>query len=103
VAVFMLYALSVMAGTLEQVGYILRNQALISTGIVTSLLMPADSLYRKMVHLALPGAQAGLASSFLGPFGSAGEPSLWMLIYAGLYVVFFLSMAVWTFSKRDIS
>jgi ABC-type transport system involved in multi-copper enzyme maturation permease subunit len=102
VAVFMLYALSIMGGTLEQFGYILRNEILINTGIVSSLLMPADSLYRKMVHLMLPGAGASLSSSFLGPFGSSGEPSVWMLLYAALYVIAFLALAVRTFSRRDI-
>ena len=58
VMVFMLYALSVMGGVLEQIGYYLRNDSLIDSGILTSLLMPADSLYRKMVHYLLPVRRA---------------------------------------------
>jgi Cu-processing system permease protein len=103
VMVFMLYALSVMGGVLEQIGYYLRNDSLIDSGILASLLMPADSLYRKMVHYLLPGAESGLAAGFLGPFGSLGEPSVWMMVYAVLYVAMFLGLAVKSFSKRDIA
>lgn len=102
VLTFMLYALSVMGGTLEQIGHILANEALVNAGIVSSLIMPADSLYRKMVSLTMSGVEAGLAAGFLGPFGSLGEPSVWMLVYAVAYVALFLALAVRAFSKRDI-
>lgn len=99
---FMLYALSVMGGTLEQIGHLLANEALINAGIVSSLIMPADSLYRKMAGLTMRGVNLGLVDDFLGPFGSMAEPSVWMLFYTAGYMVFFLAMAVRAFSKRDI-
>ena len=102
VMTLMLYALSVMGGILEQIGYFLGNDSLVNAGIVTSLIMPADSLYRKMVHYVLPGGESSLAAGFLGPFGSLGEPSVWMIAYAGLYVAGFLALAVRVFSRRDI-
>lgn len=102
IIVFMLYALSILGGTMEQIGYVLRNNVLINTGIVTSLAMPADSLYRKIVNVSLPSGATGLTSGFLGPFGSAGEPSIWMVVYATLYVAGMVALAVRVFSRRDI-
>jgi len=103
VMTFMLFAFSVMGGTLEQIGYVLGNESLVNAGILTSLIMPADSLYRKMVHYVLARADSVLAAGFLGPFGSLSEPSVWMMVYACLYVAGFLALAVRSFSKRDIS
>ena len=41
-------------------------------------------------------------ASMLGPFGSMSEPSAWMLLYTGLYILCFLVLAVRIFSKRDL-
>jgi len=41
-------------------------------------------------------------ASMLGPFGSMSEPSAWMLLYTGLYMLSFLALAVRIFSRRDI-
>ncbi|MGE5579447.1 MAG: ABC transporter permease subunit [Bacillota bacterium] len=103
VMTFMLYAFSVMGGTLEQIGYFLGNKSVVNAGILASLIMPADALYRKIVHYLMPGAESGLAAGFLGPFGSMSEPSVWMMVYAVLYVAGFLALAVRSFSKRDIA
>lgn len=102
IIVFMLYALSIMGGSLEQIGYILKNDILVNTGIVTSLMMPADSIYRKMVNLTLPGAGGGLTSTFLGPLGSSAEPSVWMVLYAVVYTAGLVALAMRVFAKRDI-
>ena len=103
IAAFMLYALSIMGGTVEQLGYLLEKDVLINVGIVTSLVMPADSLYRKMVNLTLSSASAGLVSTgFLGPFGSSGEPSAYMVVYALAYVMALVAAATAVFSRRDI-
>ncbi|MDR3542061.1 MAG: ABC transporter permease subunit [Desulfosporosinus sp.] len=102
IAVFMLYMLGVLGGMIEQIGFMLKNQTLIQMGIIASLIMPADSIYRKIVSKVLSAPGVNLSTYLLGPFGSGSEPSFYMLIYAGLYVTLFLALAVRTFSKRDI-
>ncbi len=97
IAVFMLYSIGILGGMMEQIGYITKTQTLVNVGIVSSLIMPTDSVYRKIVSMVLP------ASNFLGPFGSAVEPSVWMLLYTGIYVLTFLALAIGYFSRRDIS
>lgn len=102
IAVFMLYAVGVVGGMLEQIGHLAGSQTLVNIGIISSLIMPADAIYRKIVHtlLAVPGLP--MSSYMLGPFGSNSEPSAWMLAYTGLYILVFLFLAVRTFSRRDI-
>jgi len=102
IVVFMLYMLGVLGGMIEQIGFMLKNQTLMQMGIISSLIMPADSLYRKTVSSVLSVPGVNLSAYFLGPFGSGSEPSFYMLIYTGLYVIAFLTLAAWTFSNRDI-
>lgn len=99
---FMLYAVGVVGGMLEQIGHLAQSQVLVNIGIVSSLVMPADSVYRKIVYTLLSAPGASFSSLMMGPFGSVSEPSVWMLVYTGLYVLFFLSMALRIFTRRDI-
>jgi len=99
---FMLYAVGVVGGMMEQIGYLAKSQVLVDIGIASSLLMPADSVYRKTVYTLMSAPSASLSSMMLGPFGSVSEPSVWMLVYTGFYIVFFLAMASLIFSRKDI-
>ncbi len=103
VVMFMLYAVSIIGGMVEQIGWLINNATLQQTGILASLIMPVDALYRKIVHLLMnPAANPLQALQQMGPFGSMSEPSVWMVVYAVLYVIFFAGMAVYLFGKRDI-
>jgi ABC-type transport system involved in multi-copper enzyme maturation permease subunit len=103
VVMFMLYAVSIIGGMVEQIGWLIRNAGLQQAGIVTSLIMPVDSLYRKIVHLLLSPADNPVNMLHqMGPFGSMAEPSIWMVFYVILYIVFFTGLAVYSFSKKDL-
>ncbi|KLU58647.1 ABC-2 family transporter protein [Peptococcaceae bacterium CEB3] len=102
IAVFMLYAVGWLGGMIEQVGYLLKNGTLIHLGILSSLIMPADALYRKIIATVQSGAARSLTGNFLGPFGVQAEPSVWMLLYTGLYILCFVLAAVGRFNRRDI-
>lgn len=45
---FALYALAVVGGMIEQVGALLNSTSAMYAGVITSLLLPADSLYRRL-------------------------------------------------------
>ncbi|KFI34548.1 hypothetical protein HY00_00975, partial [Peptococcaceae bacterium SCADC1_2_3] len=49
VLAFALYAMAVMGGMMEQIGAMMDNTAAIYAGVVTSLLLPADAVYRRLV------------------------------------------------------
>lgn len=102
ISVFMLYAVGVVGGMLEQIGAMASSQTLVNIGILSSLTMPADAIYRKIAHTLLSVPGASFSSYMMGPFGSSSEPSAWMLAYTGLYILGFLLLALRTFARRDI-
>ncbi|MEW6459142.1 MAG: ABC transporter permease subunit [Bacillota bacterium] len=109
VVVFILYGVSMVGGILEQIGALLDRAghsaapALVNTGIVTSLILPVDALYR-LASFSLLAKSGQLWGGFggLGPFGAASVPSNWMVAYAGLYLAAFLWLAARTFRKKDV-
>ncbi|MGE5507215.1 MAG: ABC transporter permease subunit [Chitinophagales bacterium] len=103
VVMFSLYALSLIGGVLEQVAGFTQSSALTTAGIVTSLVIPADSLYRKAVSLALAAQDNPLNGLImLGPFGAQSAPSIWMLLYVGLYLLACVGLTLLVFGRRDL-
>ena len=99
---FLLSAVGVVGGMLEQIGYLAKSQVLVNIGIVSSLVMPADSVYRKIVYTLLSAPGVSFSSYMMGPFGSVSEPSAWMMLYTGFYILVFLAMALRIFARRDM-
>ncbi len=100
-AVFLLYSLAVIGGFTEQIGAIIRSQKAINVGIITSLIMPSDAIYRKMISLVLP-SQIAVIPQALGPFGSMSVPSTWMVVYSVGYFLLLLLLAGYIFARRDV-
>jgi ABC-type transport system involved in multi-copper enzyme maturation permease subunit len=100
VMTFMLFGLAFMGGLVEQVGALIRNPAAVNVGIVSSLIMPADSLWKKATAYFQPG---DVTNPFeLGPFAAITEPSNLMVAYAVVYLVALLAFALWSFSRRNL-
>ncbi|BCV21024.1 ABC transporter permease [Moorella sp. Hama-1] len=112
VLAFALYAIAVVGGMMEQIGALIENTtATIYTGVVTSLILPADAIYRRLVATVVDRLPAGNGQdiprfinpqSMLGPFGSQSTPSDWMLLYTLVYIVILLAAAVYVFNRRDV-
>ncbi|WP_214658650.1 ABC transporter permease [Candidatus Formimonas warabiya] len=98
----MLFIIGAVGGMVEQIGSILEKGSLMNIGIVTSLLMPADALYRKMIFSLLTGPTHPLDIFSFNPFACRYPPSNMMVIYTIIYGIFFLVAAVRMFSQRDI-
>lgn len=105
VAVMMLYLVGIVGGIIEQVGMLIKNTSLVNAGIITSLLIPVDALYRKSVELLLGGADnplQAMAMNTLGPLGSLSSPSRWMMVYVLLYLVLFIWGSIRVFNRKDL-
>lgn len=101
VVVFMLYGLAFIAGWIEQIGAMLRNEAAVNTGIVVSLLVPSEAMWKRAAYLMQPPFLSNLGLDAT-PFGAASTPSPLMVGYAALYVFVALAIAVRLFSRRDL-
>jgi len=103
IAVFALYVVGFIGGTVEQVGTLIDNAVMVRIGIVSSLVMPADALYRKMVAVLTASTTDPLAAvRQMGPLGSLSEPSVWMIVYTLLYTGIALLAAIRFFNARDL-
>lgn len=98
-AVFGMYGLAFVGGWVEQIGSYMNSPAAVQIGIVSSLLLPSEALWRRASHL-----MASPLMQYFGdnPFVSRSVPSDAMVIYAGVYLLVVLLIAVRRFSKRDL-
>lgn len=99
VLVFGLFGLAFIGGWIEQIGSVLDNQTAIEVGIISSLILPSEALWKRAAF----EMQTTLARTFgLSPFISSSVPSLAMIVYAVLYTGVALTLALWLFSRRDL-
>jgi len=96
--VFGLYGLAFIGGWVEQFGAILQNDTAIKVGIITSLIIPSESLWRRAAF----EMQTPLTGTFGSPFTTTSVPSPLMITYAFLYLIVILVFAVRIFQKRDL-
>ncbi len=100
--VFGLWGLAFIGGFVEQIGALVNNPSVVNIGIVSSLILPTEAVFRRAAYLmSNPAAQAlgGLAS---GPLFVVSVPSSAMVVYALLYLVALLGLAVRQFGRRDL-
>lgn len=97
--VFGLYGLSFIGGWIEQIGAAIHNDTAVKVGIVTSLIIPSETLWRRAAF----EMQTPLASVLgVSPFGATSVPSVLMVIYSVLYLISALALAIRIFQKRDL-
>jgi Cu-processing system permease protein len=94
-----LYGLAFVGGWIEQFGSLRHVQACIDLGIVSSLIMPTDALWRRAAFRFQPPL---IGAAGVGPFSGTLMPSNAMVIYAVLYAVLALLLAQVLFSRRDL-
>lgn len=97
--VFGLYGLAFIGGWIEQFGVIFKNQVAVKIGIITSLIIPSEVLWRRAAF-EMQSLFAGV--NFTTPFGAFSVPSMLMVVYAVVYLAVALYAAVRIFRKRDL-
>lgn len=102
IVLLILYAIALVGGMVEQFGSLFDNQTMINIGILTSLAMPSDVLWKFASYLSQPPVTGLQLTQFLGPFAVLNPPSMAMVVYAGLYTLAALAAASTVFSRRDL-
>jgi ABC-type transport system involved in multi-copper enzyme maturation permease subunit len=96
-----LYGIGMIGGVLEQVGSFTGKEQLINIGIITSLMMPLDALYRKMLFTLFVTSDPGQISLLTGQLTAGNQPSIWMLVYTLFYGAISLWGAAKLFTLKD--
>jgi len=99
VVLFMVYGLAFIGGWVEQIGSVFESEAAVRVGIITSLLMPVEALWRRAAYLV---QQSGMGIGELTPFAAFSPPSAAMVGYGVVYAVVALLLAMRSFSRRDL-
>lgn len=102
IVLIILYGIGFIGGFIEQLGALMEKASLINFGIISSLIFPIDSLFRRMTIGLFDTADDPLSFASQGMFGSVSSPSDAMLIYTFLYGALGLWLAIRKFSARDL-
>lgn len=105
--VFFAFGVAWLAGLVEFIGTAINNTGMQNVGVVTSLLIPSDALWRgASAALSSPAvlAVAGMAGEGIDevPFLSTSLPSAALLTWSLLYVPVLLMFAIRKFGRRDL-
>lgn len=100
VVVFMLYGGAMLGGLLENLGSILNIQSLINIGVITSLVLPSDVIWRLASSLLQPDSSLRFDAPI--PLAVASPPSNAMVAYAAAYVLVLIGGAVLSFRRKDL-
>jgi len=97
--VFGLYGMAFIGGWVEQFGSLFQSQTAIDIGIITSLIIPSESLWRRAAF-EMQSPLSGVLG--ISPFGTISVPSTLMIVYAVVYLVVVTLVALRTFNQRDL-
>jgi len=97
--VFGLYGLAFIGGWIEQFGSMIQNQTAVKIGIITSLIIPSEALWRRAAF-EMQSPLSGVLG--MSPFAATSVPSLLMIFYAILYLILALILSIRTFQRRDL-
>jgi Cu-processing system permease protein len=94
-----LHGLAFLGGWIEQFGAMTQTQRAVNVGVIASVLMPSEALWRRAAF----EMQSPLASAMrISPFSTLSVPSTAMIFYAVIYLTIALVIAIRRFSLRDL-
>ena len=101
VLVFMLYGIAFVGSWVEQIGATpaFNSETAVQAGIIASLMMPSETMWRLASDLMQPLVVKNLGPS---PVTVFSKPSQAMVVYAIIYTVAFLAAALYQFNRRDL-
>jgi ABC-type transport system involved in multi-copper enzyme maturation permease subunit len=105
VITFSLFGVAWLAGIIELIGTQLSNEAMRTAGIVTSLVVPSDALWRGASYYLQSPSIIALAGQDIGtgnPFTGSAPPTTALVVWSVGYVVVLLAIAAWRMRHRDL-
>jgi Cu-processing system permease protein len=106
VVTFCLFGLAWLAGIIEVIGQEVGSDAMRTIGIVTSLVIPSDALWRgASFYLQTPSALALAGASDIAqanPFAGGAPPTSSLIVWSIGYAAIGLLVAAWRLRRRDL-
>jgi ABC-type transport system involved in multi-copper enzyme maturation permease subunit len=99
VLVLGLHGLAFLGGWIEQASALTNTPKAVMVGILASVVMPSESLWRRAAFEMQRPLNTALN---ITPFTGASVPSALMVGYAAVYTVLFLLLAMWRLEKLDL-
>ena len=99
VLVFGLYGVAFIGGWIEQFGAFLENQTAINIGVISSLIIPSEAIWKRAVFEMQSPLVAALG---ITPFSSTSVPSPLMMVYAAAYLLVVFWLGARMFNRRDL-
>jgi Cu-processing system permease protein len=99
VIVLGLHGLAFLGGWLEQMSGFAQGSGLVTLGVVSSLIMPSEAIWRRAAFLMQPPLAGALPFT---PFANISVPSGAMIGYAGFYLLVVLVLSIYHFQRRDL-
>ena len=94
-----LLGVAFLGGWLEQMSGFTEGSRLAMVGIISSLIMPSEAVWRRAAF----EMESPLAGSLqFSPFADVSIPSIAMIVYASSYLLVALAIAVYHFGERDL-
>ncbi len=94
-----LHILAFLGGFIEEFGSLAGSATAVQVGVVASLIMPSEALWRR----AASELQGPILGGFgRNPFSTQSVPSDAMVVYAAVYLAAALGWALRRFSRRDL-
>ena len=99
--VFGLWGLAFIGGFVEQIGALVHNDSVVNIGIISSLILPTEAVFRRAAYIMTSPVVQSLGFSN-GPLFVVSVPSPAMVVYAVLYLFVLVGLAVRQFGRRDL-
>ena len=88
-----------MGGWLEQVSGFSQSGHIVTLGVISSLILPSESLWRRAAYVMQTPMAGSLSFS---PFANVSIPSVTAVAYAVVYLACMLGVAIYHFDRRDL-
>lgn len=99
VIVLGLHGIAFIGGWLEQIGSVTDSNRLITLGILSSVIMPSEAMWRRASYVM----QTSIARTLdFSPFATRSAPNTTMMLYAVIYLLLALAAALYRFHQRDL-
>lgn len=93
------HGLAFVGGWTEQAGALTSSPRAVTVGIVASLIMPSEAMWRRA---AFEMQSPVIGAIQFSPFSNASVPSPAMVAYSAIYIALFLGLAIHRFGRRDL-